>query len=171
MRTNPAIVILGIDPGTLVTGYGVVSQNGTQLQRLCSGAIQSKKTAPLEKRLMTMYEGLAGVIHEFKPTYAAVESVFAHKNVRSAVTLAHARGVALLACANYGVDVTEYSPMQVKLSAVGYGNATKDQVASMMRRLFTIPASETKTKSDPFDALAVAFCHLQHHATRHRMFK
>lgn len=165
MKLKP--VIIGIDPGTHVLGYGIIVQTGTRLEHVHSGAIVAKRTRPLHERLREIHEGLTAVLETFAPTHAAVEGVFAFKNVQSTVALAHARGIALLVCAQRGIDVAEYSPTEVKSAAVGYGRAGKDQVAAMMKRLF--PAGRAATKQDTFDALAVAFCHLQFLTTRTRI--
>lgn len=161
METKRCIV-LGIDPGTHVTGYALVSQEGSSLKHVHSGHIQTKKADPLSKRLHTVHTGLKKIIDTFCPTHAAVESVFTFKNVKSAIILSHARGVALLACSSIDLDVMEYSPMEVKMAAVGYGRASKDQVAQMMQKLFRPNHTNQGSKTDAYDALAVAFCHLQH---------
>lgn len=154
--------MLGIDPGTHVTGYGLVAQEGSNLKHVHSGYIQTKKDDPLSRRLRTIHVELNKVIHEYAPTHAAIESVFTFKNVKSAMILSHARGVAMLSCSTIDIEVMEYSPLEVKMAAVGYGRATKEQVTQMMQKLFRPQKKTTDTKHDAYDALAVAFCHLQH---------
>ncbi len=154
------MIVLGIDPGSLLTGYGIVERKkGGTLARLGSGTISPAPALPLHERLLAISSGLSGVIDEFRPHCAAVESLFFSKNVRSAIALSHARGVALLAAATFGLDVFEYSPSSVKQSVTGYGNASKDQVQKMVKTLLKHPQ---ELKADAADALAVAICHLHH---------
>ena len=157
MKANP--LVIGIDPGTYAMGYGIITQRGSHLEHIHSGALVAKRTLPLHERLLALHQALWKIIDEYHPSHASVEGVFAHKNVQSTVTLAHARGIALLACAQRGIDVVEYSPTQVKTAAVGHGRASKEQVMRMMQRLF--PRSLGHDRFDGYDALAVAFCHLQ----------
>jgi len=152
-------IVLGIDPGTHTTGYGVATQIGTRLVCLKKGAIRTSDKQPLEQRLRTIYNQLVAVIDETSPDVMAVEAIFYAKNVRSAVILAHARGVALLAAANKSLPVIEYSATEVKQSTVGYGRASKEQILTMVSRLFRLPTAPT-TRHDSTDALAVALCHL-----------
>lgn len=149
-------------------GYGIICQDGSHLKCITSGSISAPKGLSLEQRLLLMYQGLETILHQYGPAHAAVESIFAFKNVKSSLTLAHARGVALMACAKIGIEVAEYSPMEVKLSAVGHGHAGKEQVSLMMRRLFNLAAPTAKTKIDTTDAIAVALCHLQHLQTKRK---
>lgn len=163
MRTpseSGRLVVLGIDPGSITTGFGVIAQIGTRLVHIQSGSIHTPAKAPLQNRLKTIYDGLVQVIETNRPSVVALESIFFAKNVRAALTLAHARGVAILAAAQTGIDVAEYSPMEVKRATVGYGKASKDQIVTMMRHLLRLPADQVKELHDTTDALAVAVCHL-----------
>ena len=167
MSANSRIV-LGVDPGTHTTGYGVITQDGTRLLCLKSGSIQCRSTQPLEQRLRTVYNQLISVIDETHPDVMAVEGIFYAKNVRSAVILAHARGVVLLAATEKHLPVAEYAPAVVKQSTVGYGRAGKDQIAQMIARLFRLPPTSA-TRHDATDALAVALCHLNTGKTADRI--
>jgi crossover junction endodeoxyribonuclease RuvC len=148
--------IIGIDPGSRATGYGVVDLQGAKLSRVASGVIRPDPARPLGERLAAIYEGLAGVIAATRPERAAVESVFAAKNARAALMLGQARGVALLACGIARLDAAEYSPMQVKLAVTGHGAASKEQVQRMVERLLVLASLGA---ADEADALAVAVCH------------
>ena len=148
---------MGIDPGSRYTGYGLVHKQGSALRLVAAGRISAKASLPFEQRLKQIYQGLTAVIEEFHPDMAAVEAVFHQKNVRSAVQLGHARGVALLAAANADLPVFEYPPATVKMSVVGYGRAAKDQVGLMVCQLLGISQS---LPEDAADACAAAICHI-----------
>jgi crossover junction endodeoxyribonuclease RuvC len=151
-------VVLGVDPGTAVTGYGVVARLGDGAVSLVEcGVIRTQPRAPLEERLRTIYEGLQEVITRAEPTSVAVEAVFYAKNVRTSVVLGHARGVILLAAALRGLAVAEYPPAEVKNAVVGAGAATKDQVGYMVQRLLRL--KEPPRPHDAADGVAVALCH------------
>jgi len=151
-------VVLGIDPGTAVTGYGVVARTGDGAVSLLEcGVIRTNAKAPLPERLRDIHEGLLEVIGRARPTVLAVESVFYAKNVRTSVVLGHARGVILLAAALRGVAVAEYPPAEVKSAVVGAGAATKDQVGFMVQRLLRL--REPPKPHDAADGVAVALCH------------
>ncbi len=163
-------VVLGVDPGSRVTGYGVISQEANRLIHIASGTIRVREKAPLEQRLMKIHEELKRRIDETSADVMALEAVFYAQNVRSTVALAQARGVAILAAAQAGIPVVEYSVMEVKKAVVGYGRATKDQVTEMMKRLFSLNRSVV-LEPDAGDALAVALCHLNMESTRRRVEK
>jgi crossover junction endodeoxyribonuclease RuvC len=149
--------VLGIDPGTRHCGYGVVeTRSGSRLVWVAHGVISPKATAPLEERLKVIYQRLIEVIGETKPTTCGVEEIFFAANVRSALTLGHARGVALLAAAQAGMPVSAYPPAVVKQAVVGFGRAEKQQVARMVSMLLGIPEIE---EADASDALAIAITH------------
>jgi crossover junction endodeoxyribonuclease RuvC len=147
--------ILGIDPGSRATGWGVVELAGSRLRRIDGGVIRPP-AAPLAERLAAIFAGLRAAIAASRPEAAAVESVFAARNARSALLLGHARGVALLACELGALACAEYAPMQVKSAVVGFGAAPKDQVQRMIQRLLGLDAVPP---TDEADALAVAICH------------
>jgi crossover junction endodeoxyribonuclease RuvC len=147
--------VLGIDPGSVATGYGVVSVEGSTLRRVGGGTIHAQGDT-LADRLAYLQRELARAIAELAPETAALESIFSAKNARSALVLGHSRGVALAACGTAGLVPAEYTPQQVKLAVTGFGRAEKSQVMSMVQRLLGLVA---KPASDEADALAVAICH------------
>lgn len=148
--------ILGIDPGTRITGYGVIDTEGNRLLHVECGIIRTQSSDPLPLRLKTIYDGLTTVLKTFSPQAVAVEQVFLAKNPRAALTLGHARGTAVLSAVNLGLDVHEYSALQVKGAVVGYGHAAKQQVQQMVKALLNLPEV---AQEDAADALAVAICH------------
>lgn len=148
--------ILGVDPGTRATGYGVVELRGSQLRRVAGGVIRAGAGVSLGQRLAAIHAELSRVIERFEPDATAVENVFSARNPRSALTLGHARGVALAAFAASGLETGEYSPAQVKLAVVGHGAAAKPQVQRMVQRLLGL---ESVPPPDEADALAIAICH------------
>lgn len=149
---------LGIDPGSRVTGYGVVEMVGNRLIHVANGAIVTPLKESMAARLAAIHHGLAEVVAAYRPTEVGIESIFQARNPRSALLLGQARGVALLAAELAGLPLVEYTPMQVKAAVVGYGKAEKHQVQEMVRRLLALPG---EPRSDAADALAVAICHLQ----------
>ncbi len=160
--TNPPRVALGIDPGTAILGYAVVATRGSELSLVSCDVITTPAGMPLPERLQHIYHHLSEIISTYRPNEAAMEELFFAKNARTALAVGQARGVAMLALANGGLTVAEYTPKQVKLAVTGYGGANKEQVGEMVRillRLKTIPRPD-----DAADAAAVAICHL-HTAT------
>jgi len=149
--------VLGIDCGTERTGWGVISSDGRSHRVIAHGLIRTSPRDPLEIRLREIAAALRAVLVEHKPDAAAVEEVFFSQNVKTALKLAHVRGVALLAAAEARVTLGEYSPLEVKTSVVGYGRAEKQQVGQMVRILTGL--SEDMESEDVSDALAVAICH------------
>lgn len=152
--------VLGIDCGTERTGWGVIESDGRRHSVLSHGVILTKTRDPLETRLKWIAEGLRGVIASHGPEAAAVEEVFYSQNVKTLLKLAHVRGVALLAIAESGVTLGEYSPLEVKMSVVGYGRAEKHQVQLMVRNITGLGAAIES--EDAADAIAVAICHATH---------
>jgi crossover junction endodeoxyribonuclease RuvC len=152
--------VLGIDPGSRFTGYGVVDVVPRALRHVGHGLIRADTGCALEARLEVIFRALAQAIAVYRPAAVAVEGLFSFKNARSALVLGHARGVALLAAAQAGLPVFEYSPAQVKRSVGAGGAAGKDAVERMVRTVLTIGPLE---RSDAADALAVAICHCNHH--------
>ncbi|HEX6071313.1 MAG TPA: crossover junction endodeoxyribonuclease RuvC [Longimicrobiaceae bacterium] len=152
------MIVLGIDPGTAVTGYGVVSRARDGLLSLTEcGIIRTSPRASLAERLRDIYEGVSDLVDRHAPDAVAVEGVFFGKNVRTAVVLGHARGAVLVAAALQRVEVAEYPPSEVKAAVVGAGRATKDQVAFMVQRLLRL--REPPRPEDAADGVAVALCH------------
>lgn len=152
------MIILAIDPGSRVTGYGVISQTGRQLTYLGSGCIRTN-VPDLPTRLKRIYAGVSEIITQFQPTLFAIEQVFMAKNADSALKLGQARGAAIVAAVNQELPIFEYAARQVKQTVVGIGNAEKSQVQHMVRvllKLVSVP------QSDAADALAIAIthCHL-----------
>ncbi len=150
--------VLGVDPGLTTTGYGLVA--GTHPPRLrVWGVIRTDREEPPERRLAELYRDLLGVLEEHRPSVVALERVFTNRNRMTAISVGRASGVAMLAAANMGVPVVEYSPNQVKLAVTGDGNASKRAVQTMVgRRLGLRMVAEP---ADAADAVAVALCHLQ----------
>ena len=148
-------IILGIDPGSRITGYGVIQRVGRQQQYLGSGCIRMQGDA-LAPRLQQIFDGVSQLILQYKPDMFAIEQVFMAKNPDSALKLGQARGAAIVAASNQGLDVAEYSARQITQSVVGNGNAQKTQVQHMVTFILKLPGTP---QADAADALAVALCH------------
>lgn len=148
-------IILGIDPGSRITGYGVIQRVGRQQQYLGSGCIRMQGDA-FAPRLQQIFDGVSQLILQYKPDMFAIEQVFMAKNPDSALKLGQARGAAIVAASNQGLDVAEYSARQIKQSVVGNGNAQKTQVQHMVTFILKLPGTP---QADAADALAVALCH------------
>ncbi len=148
--------VLGIDCGTERTGYGVIDSDGRDHRLVSAGVIRTQTSDPLESRLLEIARGLREILRAHLPAAVAVEQVFHAANPRTALKLAHVRGVALLVAAEAGLELGEYSPLEIKASVVGYGRAEKEQVQMMVGSLLALsqPLAE-----DAADALAVAICH------------
>lgn len=153
--------VLGIDPGTIRTGWGVVERTGSTVRSLGMGVIRARDADPLERRLAVVFEGLVLVLEEHAPDEVAVEDVFFAKHANAALKLGHARGVALLAAARAGLVVTAYPPAVVKRAIGGHGAADKAQIAQMMRAILGL---SKLPPVDATDALAIAVTHV--HAMR-----
>ena len=151
--------VLGIDPGTVITGWGIVEFRDRKFHHIANGTVRTKAKTPLPDRLGTIFKTLAGIISEYQPTMASVEEVFVSRNVQSALKLGHARGVAIAAISQAQLPVYEYTALQVKKSVVGYGRAEKNQVQEMVKILLSL--SEVAPE-DASDALACAMCHINH---------
>jgi crossover junction endodeoxyribonuclease RuvC len=160
--------ILGIDPGSISTGFGVIDSERGRLALIEQGSINTPRGAELAERLELIHGGLLAVIARTQPLAVAVETPFAGQNVKSLIQLAHARGVALLAARSASLSVFEYAPASVKSAVVGYGRAEKEQVAKMVRMLLPGCAS-LKMSADASDALAIAICHAHTAATTARL--
>lgn len=158
--------ILGIDPGSRVTGYGIVEKQGNRLIHIDNGAIYTRPKDELAIRLEYIYGELCQIIEKHSPDAVAVEQIFVAKNALSALKLGHARGAALLAGVNHHLPVFEYSALQVKSAVVGYGKATKIQVQQMVRVLMNLPEI---AQEDASDAMAVAICHANSHGLSDRL--
>lgn len=149
--------VLGIDCGSERTGFGVIESDGRTHRLIAADVIVTSPRKPLAERLLAIATGLREAIGKFTPDVAAVEGVFHAVNTQTAIKLAHVRGVALLAIAEAQLPIGEYSPMEVKMSVVGYGRAEKEQVQLMVKNILRLP--DVIRSQDASDALAVAICH------------
>jgi len=156
------VKIFGIDPGSERTGYGCVETDGRRHRLVVCGALAAPASSSFPERLHVIHAGLAALLAECRPDCVAIENIFHAKNVRSALRLGHARGVALLAASSAGVPIVEYTPAEIKRAVVGFGRAEKQQVAQMVKLLLGLDAPPAP--HDASDAIAVAICHI-HSAT------
>lgn len=163
--SRPPLVVLGIDPGSVATGYGVVAMHGSALVHVESGVVRTETRKSMGERLDQIFLGLSLVIARAQPREAAIETLYHSRNVVSALKLGQARGVALLASARGGLDVHEYAPSEVKKAVVGHGGAEKAQVQQMVAALLGL---RFEGRFDTTDALALAICHLNTAAFRRR---
>jgi crossover junction endodeoxyribonuclease RuvC len=162
------MIILGIDPGLRVTGYGVIEiVNHKAYCRDYGGIYNREKSKPIAEKLLKIYNEICDVVNTFKPQHCAIEDVFYHENVNTAIVMGHARGVAMLAAQQAGVPVFEYAAREIKMSTVGSGAASKQQVQAMIKNLLSIP--DPPRPQDAADALAVALCH--YHRMKFRAIK
>ncbi len=152
------MLVLGIDPGTAITGYGLVHEQDDGLSLVECGVVTTPSSQPLPERLQTIYRGLSDVIRRFEPEEAAVEELFFSRNVRTALSVGQARGVALLALVDAGLPIYEYKPLEIKQAVAGYGGADKQQVQEMVRMLLNL--ERVPQPDDAADAAAVAVCHI-----------
>lgn len=152
--------ILGLDPGTATTGYGIIDVVEGEPSVVAYGVIRTDPQQKMAQRLQTIYDALCALLDEYSPDAAAVEEIFFGRNITTAITVGQARGVLLLALANAGVPIEEYSPPKIKDAVTGYGKADKHQVQLMVRNLLHL--EETPRPDDAADGLAVALTHYQH---------
>lgn len=153
------MLVLGIDPGTAITGYGLVRQTEDgRLERVDYGVIRAAANTPLPQRLVELYTEIKQVISLHQPDTSAVEKLFFTRNVKTGISVGQARGVVLLALAQANLSIAEYSPNEIKLAVSGYGNADKRQVQEMVRVLLSL--DDLPKPDDAADALAVSICHL-----------
>lgn len=157
------MLVIGIDPGSRATGYGLIEEIGGRLYCREAGVIRLDSGSPLEVRLVTLYEEMTAVFARFKPEAVSVEKIFTAKNSVSALKLGHVRGVILLAAAKNGIPIHEYTPLEIKQSVTGYGRSEKFQVQEMIK---TILRLDRKAALDASDALAAAFCHIMSGRTK-----
>jgi len=150
------VIVLGIDPGTAATGYGVVERNGASLRALDYGCLETLPSMELPLRLLEIHRAVTELILTHRPAQVGVERLFFNKNVMTAFAVGQARGVVLLAAAEHGIPVFEYGPHEVKLAVTGYGRAAKDQVQRMVQMVLGMP--NLPRPDDAADALAVAIC-------------
>jgi len=156
------MLVLGVDPGSITTGYGIIEKTKGHLRLVDAGSISSPGTAPFYERIHKIYRSTMEIMNLYQPAEMAIEDVFFAKNVKSSLKLGHARGAALIAAVSCGVRIFEYSPLEIKKSVVGYGRAGKEQVQAMVKVILGLPKM---FGPDTSDALAAAICHLNW--TRH----
>jgi len=158
-------IILGLDPGTVKMGYGLIKKQGSSLSWLASGLIKIPEKTPLPERLVQIFSGFDQILKDFKPQEAAVEKIFFAKNAVSAISLGYARGILLLGLQMQKIPIFEYTPTLIKQSVTNYGRSDKEQIAKMVRLLLNLPKDSPQKfwKEDETDALAVAICHSSHH--------
>ncbi len=156
------MLVLGVDPGSRRTGWGVIEGGGNRLRAAAFGVLAPPARADLPHRLQALAHKLGALIEEHRPEVVVIEEAFYHESVRSTLVLGHVRGALLVAALDRGLPVAEYSPREIKMSVAGHGGASKEQVAGMVRRLLGLRA---EPPSDAADALAAAICHL-HRARR-----
>lgn len=159
--------ILGIDPGSRITGFGVIDTTGASARYLASGTIRIQEL-DFPRRLRCIFEQVSEVVETYRPDVLAIEEVFVHRNVDSALKLGQARGAAICACVIRDLPVAEYAPRAIKLAVVGSGAASKEQVQFMVRALLSLQGN---LQIDASDALAVALCHSQHRLLSNRLLR
>jgi crossover junction endodeoxyribonuclease RuvC len=150
------LIVLGIDPGTAMTGYGLVERTGSRLRAIDYGCLETPSTMELPQRLLLIQQGIAELIETHRPDLVAVERLFFNKNVQTAFAVGQARGVALLTAAQFGLPVHEYGPHEVKMAVTGYGRAEKAQVQRMVQTVLGLAV--LPRPDDAADALAIAIC-------------
>lgn len=151
------MIIIGIDPGTALLGYGVISYKGNKFSTLTYGCVKNSSAIPMPEKLHVIYETIKSLINQFSPDVLAMENLFFNQNVTTAMTVSQARGVVSLAAFQEGIDFYEYTPLQVKQAVVGYGKAEKKQIQQMVKVILNL--RETPKPDDVADALAIAICH------------
>ena len=159
--------IMGLDPGTAITGYGLIKYDGSRFSMIDCGCVRTSPEMPMSERLQIIYRELTDVIRQYKPEQFAIEELFFNKNARTALAVGHARGVAMLAASSAGLPVFEYTPLQVKQAVTGFGRAAKTQVQFMVKTILALP--EAPAPDDVADALAVAICHGQLYSWMRKM--
>jgi len=159
--------VIGIDPGTAITGWGVVEGDGDQLTPVAYGVVTTPAGTPLPQRLQTIYHELTEIIQKWQPETAAIEELFFSKNAKTALAVGHGRGAAMLALANAGLTIVEYKPLEIKQALTGHGGADKQQMQQMVKLLLEL--DDIPRPDDAADGLAVAICHL--HSARLRLLE
>lgn len=159
MNKVKARIIMGIDPGTVLMGYGIIRVYGNHAELVTLGVIHLNKLDNHYTRLKRIYDRLSSVMAEFRPDEVAIEAPFFGKNVQSMLKLGRAQGVAMIAALNHGLSVTEYVPMRIKQAITGNGVASKEQVSGMLQKYLRIPSEQVPKELDATDGLAVALCH------------
>ena len=150
------VLILGIDPGIAITGYGILDCKGDDIKIVASGSIQTSKNKTTQERLAELYDDMLEIIDIYKPDIASIEQLFYFKNLKTVIPVAQARGVIIMALAQKGIELAEYTPLQVKQTITGFGRATKEEVKQMT----AISLNQSMPKlDDTVDAIAIALCH------------
>lgn len=157
IERGQVMIILGIDPGIAIVGYSIIECNGNNFKAIEYGCIRTEAELPFPERIKIIYDGLTEIINKHDPSDLAIEELFFNKNVKTAIKVGQARGVEILAAVNKGLDIFEYTPLQIKQAVVGYGRAEKAQVQEMVKILLNL--KETPKPDDVADAIAVALCH------------
>ncbi len=163
------MIILGIDPGTATTGFGIIRVVGNSIKPVDYGTINTPPGVPMEQRLVMIYEQMNQIIEKWQPEQVAIEELFFNRNITTGITVGQARGVLLLACAQKGLQVHEYTPLEVKQALVGNGRAEKKQVQFMVKTFLGL--REIPKPDDAADALAIAICHTHYYQTKVRSLK
>ena len=164
-RVNAEKIILGIDPGTNVMGYGVIRVNGSKAGLIAMGVIDMRKMTDPYLKLGRIFDRVTGVIEEYLPDEMAIEAPFFGKNVQSMLKLGRAQGVAIAAAIHHDIPIHEYAPLKIKMAITGQGDASKEQVAGMLQRLLKIEQSDMPKFLDATDALGAAYCHFLQSST------
>jgi len=151
------MIVLGVDPGSRVTGYGIIEKRHNEISYVHSGYIRSSGKTPFYNRIHNIFQSMVKIMDEYRPTEMAIEDMFYAKNVQSSLKLGHARGAVLIAAVQSGLRIFEYTPLEIKKSVVGYGRASKEQVRSMVQMILKLGES---LGLDTSDALAAAICHM-----------
>ena len=160
--------VIGIDPGTAITGWGVVEGgDGNDLQMVAAGVVRTAAGTPLPQRLQIIYNDLTALIKKWQPETSAIEELFFSKNAKTALAVGHGRGVAMLALANANLSIAEYKPLEVKQAVTGYGGADKKQIQQMVKLLLSL--EDIPRPDDAADALAIAICHV--HSAKLRLLE
>ena len=149
--------ILGIDPGYAIMGWGIIDKKGNSIETVAYGAVTTDKDMPMPERLKHLYSSLMEIIAEYHPDEASIEELYFNSNAKTVIYVGEARGVAILACCNSGVEIYEYTPLQIKTSITGNGRAVKKQVQAMVQKLLKL--DEVPKPDDTADAIAAAICH------------
>lgn len=162
------MIILGIDPGYAILGWGIVEHRGNSFRSIAHGAVTTPKEMEMPDRLEALYDGLREIIEEYRPEVASIEKLFFNTNTTTAINVGQARGVAILACIKGGLEIAEYTPLEIKQALTGYGRAEKKQMQFMVKTMLNL--KEVPKPDDTADALAAAICH-GHSAGRRILYK
>ena len=160
--------ILGIDPGYAIMGWGVIEKKGSSFYPIAYGSIETEKETPMPERLKHIYSSLMEIIAEYDPSEVSIEELYFNNNAKTAIFVGQARGVALLACTNSGLDIFEYTPLQIKTAMTGFGRADKKQIQSMVTKILGLES--VPKPDDTADALAAAICHAYSGEAKKRIY-